>query len=223
VTTSSDTYTTLKSRFSAARLAQYEAATRDNSHALALYDWNMSASAALFEDIGAFEILLRNAIDLRLRDRYQAIAAASPWYHQAPLQDRAADDVAAAIDKVTHKGRDPEDQDKVVAELSFGFWRYLLSSRYHTTLWPTMLPAFSHRPSGAAAARRQDIEVKVQSLYVLRNRIAHHEPIFKRDLDRDHRGLVAVAGLICPRTQAWIVGRSRVRAALSSKPPVTHG
>lgn len=219
MTASSDFFATLKLRFSPARLAPYEAATRDDDHALALYEWNMRASATLFQDIGVFEILLRNALDSKLRARYQAVATAQPWYRQVNLHERGAGKLGEAVEAATHRGRDPEDQDKVVAELSFGFWRYLLGRHYQATLWPTMRGAFGHLPPGASAPDRQSIESKVENIYFLRNRIAHHEPIFTRDLDRDHRDLVTVASLICPQTQAWMVEKSQARLELAAKPP----
>src|SRR5664280_2439179 len=69
---STELYETLRSRFSEARLAPYEdAAKLDAGLALALYDWNMQVSGAFYEDLGAFEVLLRNALDERLREKYQ--------------------------------------------------------------------------------------------------------------------------------------------------------
>ncbi|WP_216644572.1 hypothetical protein [Candidatus Thiodictyon syntrophicum] len=39
-----------------------------------------------------------------------------------------------------------------------------------------------------------------QAKRTLRNRIAHHEPIFTRHLEADYRSLVNVTGWICPTT-----------------------
>ncbi|WP_420612529.1 hypothetical protein [Candidatus Spongiisocius sp.] len=37
----------------------------------------------------------------------------------------------------------------------------------------------------------------MQRLHFLRNRIAHHEPIYRRNLARDYRQLLEVVGWIC--------------------------
>ena len=118
----------------------------------ALYEWNMRTAAAFFEDLGAFEVLLRNAIDKRFRARFCATKTAAPWYQQVTtLSDKAKEKVAIAVDRATKKGTIPEDPNRVVAELSFGFWRYLLSRQYSTTLWPVIQGAFV--PVGPSQAR----------------------------------------------------------------------
>lgn len=40
-----------------------------------------------------------------------------------------------ACDRATRRGREVEVHGTVIAELSFGFWRYLVASRYLTALW----------------------------------------------------------------------------------------
>ncbi len=53
--------------------------------------------------------------------------------------------------------------DRLVAELSFGFWRYLLSSRYHASLWvPDLHRAFPRGPAelrSRRAGRRTDASI----------------------------------------------------------------
>jgi hypothetical protein len=208
---------TLKERLSAARFAPYEAVTRgDATLTLELYEWNMRTAAVLFEDLGAFEVLLRNSIDMRMRARYGGTKAALPWYRQVVLSDKAKEKLQVAIDRVTDHGSIAEDPDGVVAELSFGFWRFLLSRQYQGTIWPIILPAF--KPPGGARIDRRVAYAKVDSLHFLRNRVAHHEPIFTRDLQRDHGTLMEVAGWMCPDTRDWIAGRSQVPAALGARP-----
>ncbi|GGQ47929.1 hypothetical protein ACFFKE_08505 [Streptomyces mutabilis] len=38
---------------------------------------------------------------------------------------------------------------KVIAELSFGFWRFLLARQYKTNLWPDLAGAFPYAPNRA--------------------------------------------------------------------------
>ena len=65
---------------------------------------------------------------------------------------------------------------------------------------------------------RHGVESRVDQLYYLRNRVAHHEPIFTRDLVRDHGFLLEVAGWICIDTRDWIADRSSVPAVLAARP-----
>ena len=56
----------------------------------------------------------------------------------------------------------------------------------------------------------------LNTLRTLRNRIAHHEPIFARDLARDHERILEVAEWISPATTAWIEHHSRVPEVLGT-------
>ncbi|HXL93420.1 MAG TPA: hypothetical protein VN969_31200 [Streptosporangiaceae bacterium] len=55
-----------------------------------------------------------------------------------------------ARQQATDGGQHPVVPGKVVAELHFGFWRYLLASKYYTALWvPALSAAF---PAGRRLA-----------------------------------------------------------------------
>ncbi len=59
---------------------------------------------------------------------------------------------------------------KVVAELSFGFWRYLVASRYLTALWiPGGHLAFPNGPPDLRV-RRREVETRLHNLMIVRNR-----------------------------------------------------
>jgi hypothetical protein len=71
----------LSERFSNARIEPYLSAARgDAGLAVRLYDWNIRIGAALFEDLGIIEILLRNTLDGALRNHYQTARDRTPWY-----------------------------------------------------------------------------------------------------------------------------------------------
>lgn len=74
--------------------------------------------------------------------------------------------------------------ERFIASLSFGFWTNLLSNayedtRHHMLLWPTLLPeVFPGAPFGHGIGR-QHIEQQFIRIRELRNRLAHHEAIWK--------------------------------------------
>ena len=110
---------------------------------------------------------------------------------------------------------------KVVAELTLGFWRFLCASRHLTSMWvPAIAAAFAHHPdaNGNADALRLDIEDRVQRVHFLRNRVAHHEPIHKRNLSNDLAAIVDVVGWISPSTADWITESSRTPATIANRP-----
>ena len=112
-------------------------------------------------------------------------------------------------------GHDPH---RVVAALSFGFWVSLLGrggrgTDYERTLWrPALRDAFPH----CSRLTRRQAHGPLNSLRSLRNRIAHHEPIFSRNLDEDHERILEISGWISPATRAWIEHHSRVPAVLNA-------
>lgn len=72
----------------------------------------------------------------------------------------------------------PEDPDRLVAELTFGFWTSLLSRDYERRLWPKLLiPVFPLMPKRERV--RSKVADRLKRIRWLRNRISHHEPIYR--------------------------------------------
>lgn len=108
-----------------------------------------------------------------------------------------------------------------MAELTFGFWRYLAASRYLASLWvPATTAAF---PLGSTDLRnrRVEVETRLQRLHFVRNRAAHHEPIHRRDLGRDLAAAVELSAWISPDAAAWVTGHSSLRAVIALRPSGT--
>ena len=86
---------------------------------------------------------------------------------------------------------------KVIAELTFGFWLQLTDSKLEHKLWvPCLHKAFAPRKAPKRAIFNQQLE----KLRQLRNRVAHHEPIFHLDLLDAHHRIFEVGQLLCPTT-----------------------
>ncbi|SEW40813.1 hypothetical protein SAMN05421595_2841 [Austwickia chelonae] len=111
----------------------------------------------------------------------------------------------------------PTNEGRVVAELSLGFWRFLLAKRYQNTLWA---PHLRHAFPGMKPQRRGDVYCHVDVLHTLRNRIAHHEPIHHFPLDDRHDRMLLVIEWIDPAMSDWLSGLSRVPELLKQRPNV---
>lgn len=221
---SSVNYQVVAHRLTQDRLASYLQATGGNlGSAIDLYDWNTLAAGALHEDLGRLEVLFRNAMDDALVRLGSAEGWPRAWYRQGHLFGRESSQTREVISnarrRATRPGQ-PEAHGRVIAELGFGFWRYLCSPRYLTSLWvPALASAFARHPSPNDPHRiRADVEDRIQRLHYLRNRIAHHEPIHRRVLACDHRQLLEVVGWICSDSRSWVAARSRTPAVLASPP-----
>ena len=112
----------------------------------------------------------------------------------------------------------------MIAELTLGFWRYLSTTAHHHPLWiPYLHNAFT---PGTA---RQAVDAPVGRLHQLRNRIAHHEPLLRRNtatgvlsLTTQHlfdrlADLFAVAELISPELHDYIAA-----TAVSAPSSINH-
>ena len=211
----------VEASFSPERMSTYRSAVRgDRERALHLYAWNTAVNAAFYGPLEGLEVALRNAMHRQLAGRYGA-----DWYDNplAGLDAGCLERIAKAQTEVTRAGH-KAGPPRVVAALSFGFWISLLGSGgridpagrkadYERTFWrPALRGAFPHR----ATLTRKQARSPLDSLRTLRNRIAHHEPIFARNLSEDHQRILDVTGWISPGVRTWIEGHSRVPTLLDA-------
>ena len=207
----------LEASFSPERMSTYRTAVQgDRDKAFRLYTWNATISAAFYGPLQGLEVTLRNAMHRQLTQCY-----GPAWY----------DNLAAGLDngcldrvKRVKVGPNRPDPPRVVAGLSFGVWVSLLGTGarsanrkadYETTLWrPALRGAFPHRKP----LTRKQAHSPLDNLRMLRNRIAHHEPIFKRRLADDYQRILDVTGWISPGARTWIEHHSRVLTLLANSP-----
>lgn len=202
---------------SAGRFAPYLAEQSGNeADAIRLYSWNIEAPAALLGAYAALEIGIRNAIN----DRLCALFNRSDWWYAVPLSGSDLDQVQEAEDYLDRrKGPGLWAAGHLVAELKTSFWEGLLANKYHASLWDKGLAAaFPHY-----GGRRGDLRVRMERLRLLRNRAAHHEPIFARDLAIHHRYMCELAGFIEPDLQTWIASHSRLPGVIAGRPATVGG
>jgi hypothetical protein len=64
-------------------------------------------------------------------------------------------------------------EGKIVAELTFYFWKRLYGPDYEQSLWRTTLK----RTFPFKKLNRSDIAIQLERIYQARNRLAHHEPV----------------------------------------------
>ena len=211
----------LEASFSSERLSTYLKATGgDRAKAFHLYTWNTAISAAFYGPLQALEVALRNAMHSQLAQCYGAA-----WYDNPAtgLDTVCLDRLADAKTEAARAGKAP-GPPRIVAALSFGFWISLLGSGgrigptgrkadYERTLWrPALRRGFPHY----SPLTRKQAHRPLNDLRKLRNRIAHHEPIFARNLIEDHERILDVTGWISPGTRSWIGGYSRVAVLLDA-------
>ncbi len=205
----------LETSLSPERMATYVAAAGgDREKALRIYTWNTAVSAAFYGPLQGLEVALRNAMHRELSATY-----GTTWYDDPRCGlDAGTQARIAAAKSDLQRDRYAADPPHLVAALSFGFWVTLLGRggfppggrgprcNYEMTLWrPCLYRAFAH-----TKLSRQQAHAPLDYLRTLRNRIAHHEPIFPRHLNADYQNILTVTGWICPSTRDWIAHHSRI-------------
>ena len=220
-TWSEDLLDDLEASISRERLGTYLTLAQGNREkALQLYTWNTTVSAAFYGPLQGLEVALRNAIHRQLTRLY-----GEAWYDNpvVGLDLGGLDRIATAKTKITRTGGTVTPSG-LVAGLSFGFWVSLLGpggrldpagrrANYEMTLWrPGLRRSFPHRTPLTRVQAYQPLN----SLRKLRNRVAHHEPIFARPLLEDHQRILEVTGWISPGARMWIERNSPVPMQLAA-------
>ncbi len=189
----------------AERLGSYARATNGaTANVFRLYEWNMRACASVLELSSMVEVVTRNALDREMRAWAASKGGGRSWFDAAPLDQRGRDDMRKARERASRRGQRPEVHGRVVAELSLGFWRYLVESRYLTSLWvPATRGAFPHGNEDVRK-RQREVAFALQQMQFVRNRAAHHEPLHARALDRDYELALNLMGWISPDASGWV-------------------
>lgn len=199
------------------RMASYLEATSGRvDAALELYEWNIKATGAVLGLTGMVEVIVRNAIDRQL-GAYGLSRGWSDWLDDAPLDSRAKQDVSRSGKRVG-LGRHQYPRGKIIAELTLGFWRYLVASRYLTSLWvPAVHRAFSLGDADLRT-RRRNVESALVTVCHIRNRAAHHEPLHRRDLRVDVATAARLLGWVDPTAKTWLKQAETVSAVFAAHP-----
>ncbi len=222
------TIPTLPRLLSPPRLSPYLIACEmDRAKALRLYTWNIEVSAAFWGELHALEVVVRNSLDQQLRHRYErAEWWSAPGIRLTPTMAEQLRLARLDASKVAARQRRPVVAGDVVAALSLGFWTGLLGAgrtprraapfhdtahrQYETQFWqPFVHRAFPHY-SGPRTALHRELDRQRK----LRNRIAHHEPVFGRALNGDHQAHLRLAGYVRSDAYRYIESHSRVPQVL---------
>ncbi|MFW8566743.1 Abi family protein [Orrella sp. 11846] len=180
-----------------ARLSNYRSFfdTVDDSQALGFHQWNDDLSAVFFRTISLLEITLRNQFHRALSSRYGIIGrhGSKDWYAHVALNSHSR----SKITDITHYRRGKQilprvpapSPDDVVSKLTFGFWSHLLELQTDVHQEPVnwgsilvdVLPGHRQQQATywAKSKHRDALFARLDLCNKLRNRIAHHEPIWK--------------------------------------------
>lgn len=194
------------------RLTNYLTASGYNpERALALYGWNIQISEAFFPVLSASEVCLRNTVSARLAELYQP-----RWWESTEVLTQIRNGkriVKTAQDKLRKKG--PVTSGGMTAELAFGFWVNMLLPYHKDVFWSNLNDAFPNLPQQVTYT---DLYNRCDDVREFRNRVFHHEPIFRRNISQEYSQIMELIGWLSPEKKTWIKQYSRVMTVARQKP-----
>lgn len=205
---------------SAPRFSTYlGAASGDVDKALALYAWNARIAAALMVPTHFAEVTARNAVSEVLTSVYGSQWPWSSGFEQSlPNPPSHANTYNPRRDLQKTRLRHATT-GKVIADLKFVFWQKMFTQRHDQRLWsPHIATLFPYAPASSAAGLRLRVADDLESIRQLRNRIAHHEPIFMRPLFVDLGKMLDLVQIRCANTGAWVRALEEASAVLGEHP-----
>ncbi|MFJ4169830.1 hypothetical protein ACIPY3_09980 [Paenarthrobacter sp. NPDC089714] len=189
-----------------------------------MYHWNIGLSGAVYESLHFFEVVLRNALDAELGAWNSTQPEPTGGLHGADWLT----DPSALLHKLTRHGNDirdattrakratrgrtmPTSHADVLAQMSFGTWRFLLPDKTpaRKLLWRnSLMKAFPH-----TARTGTEVTHDVAGIYQLRNRVAHLEPLLRTgSVHSNYRAMRRVLGEINPLMEQRFVSNQRITA-----------
>ena len=181
--------------------------------AIELYEWNAKLSASFILPLHIYEVTLRNAISEAIEMRYGADWPINPAFLNS-ISWNQKKDLAAAASNYTTVG-------KVLPELKLVWFENMLKNNYNQRIWvPYIKTVFPHSAGPDEDTIRDALKNDCFFIRKLRNRIAHHEPIFNQpNLTNLLPAIIKAIDWRCAISKAWLSNLEEV-TRLMTKPVI---
>lgn len=213
---SAESLNALSDSFSEKRLKTYlHRVGQVREDAIGLQLWNSRLSKALRFPLETTEIVIRNRIHSALTDRWGA-----DWSKSAGFLAQAALKTKQKIADATTATLPNYSPDRMVAALSFGFWPAMFNEGFVAEVWQSRIDkTFPNLPSTLDFDEKISlIKQLLATAHLLRNRISHLEPIFTRNLSKEHADLVRLVSFACKPTAYWMRHHSTFASVMRDGP-----
>lgn len=177
-----------KKVFSEQRMEKYfEIYPSREDLAIKHYYSNIQLSEAFYPLLSIFEVAYRNSLNRELTKQFSR----NDWYEtfaNTPGLRNLNSNINTAKRHISSRN-ETISPNKVVAELTLGFWVRLLNTEYERILWKGLRKAFPFIPK--SERQRKNVSSPVNKIRNFRNRVFHHEPIAWRleKLEEIHKQL----------------------------------
>lgn len=198
------------------------AAGSNRTLALELYEWNAQLSSSLMRDLAHIEVGIRNVYDRAITShrpgRVHWVYETDEVFPRLPERRRGRDIDAnlpareMVAKAISQAGGTRAPSGKVIAELTFGFWRNMTTAAREQSIWVKYLK------DSFPGSSRMALDGPMNRLRDVRNKTAHHEPLLRVDVAGRQRDITALAEKISPELSRYIAATSTVSTVLAQKP-----
>lgn len=195
-------YSHIFNSLSADRLEKYKKhkdKTFSDLETVQRYLYNIEVSAEVSKAVHILEVVLRN----QLAHEWNKFLSCSDWpmNKQGIPTTNKFQRMHQKIDEAISRAGGSHKNGKVIAELSFGFWVHLFDSKFDVQNIKLIQRILPQRTQWDKALTKEikNIRDDFQMINELRNRVAHHEPIFhQKDLDQKYTLIIRYISEINP-------------------------
>lgn len=176
-------YTDFEKIISPERSYRYvNACSNDRQQAMTLYRYNIKLSQEIFALISCFEVSLRNKIDMEMRIHF-----GRDWLRDfiLPGGQFEIDPRVAGTKNIINNAyssllrTNNYSSTKLLAKMEFGVWKYMFNNVQFRLSGRHLLNIFPNKPVSTHNHQYNNVLIynELDNINLLRNRIAHHEPI----------------------------------------------
>lgn len=179
--------------FSTQRMLKYfRLHPESEEKAITHYHANIELSESFYPILSVFEVALRNSLNRELIEYF----GTTEWYlkMESTLGLRSLkNDINLAKKQILNRN-ELINPDKMIAELTLGFWVRMLNAEYEKVLWKPLRRAFPYIEK--SERQRRNVSAPINKIRNFRNRIFHHEPISWKleELTKMHNDILMVMG-----------------------------
>lgn len=179
-------YKQIEKKLTASRLAVYRQDGADDETCIARYLYNIEICKSLYPVLHIFEVTLRNSISQTLSD----YAKVSNWYDTLPLEIESKNKVDEAKLKIKKHGK-AVTADRIIAELTLGFWTSFLTTRYSQKAFQSLIIKECFKKVPKKIRNIKTLQNIIEKMRLLRNRVSHYERLIHwKDLKAQHDQLL---------------------------------
>lgn len=207
----------MQAALSVPRFSTYLAAANNDSNSeVQLYFWNAAAASSLMLPMHFAEVSTRNSAAEALKSVYGPRWPWNPSFEfSLPSPHRGFN---PRSELVTVRSKE-STTGKVVAELKFVFWQKMFTQRFDARLWDgRILSLFPNAAVTVEADLRTRVYSDLEVIRKLRNRMAHHEPIFARNLNAELEQILDLIQLRSMEVADWVRANESASQVLASNP-----